>query len=282
MTESLFDTISALSYQDDEGRGTSIYRGFSTSDYPHDGDLSAEKSPVYYHDSGKGCWSFCVREDRRSVPRMAVQSKIRELNDTGLAIELLDPSEKKILSEMARKELLESALPSSVLVHGVVCGSCVWIARKSSFSSGISDFLGLAFGRMDHVDIWGDDSGYAYSSSKILSRIVQSGPLVSDNCVISGLKLKGSAGRFTMDDVDSLQGVLGSLMDIHLSDEILEEVTAFIPSIRTTVHVDRLGVFRVDPRPSRGGLPHSRLLRRFRDCENAISIFKQSVSSLGD
>jgi hypothetical protein len=115
----------------------------------------------------------------------------------------------------------------------------------------------------------------------LLERVVSSGPSLSSDVRVSRMSVEASTGSLTVDDPSSMQDLLGRFC--ASSDDVsVRELGFELLSRSVSFDADSSGVSRVCPRPSRGGLPRNRLVRRLDDCERAFSSVHYALSSLGD
>lgn len=282
LDQKMYERCIAAAHSMDDAASVSLYRGLCTS-VSNTGFLDEESEALFY-ELGSDVWCFCVREDRRTAPRSAVMAEARQQNpSSNTPVEMLSVKQKKVLMECARQSVLESAVPSSVILTGIVRGSSVWISRKSSMDDSVRNFLSSFLGPLvyDSV-IWEQGLSFAETSSLLVERVVSGGPSLSSEVRVSRMSVEAPIGSLTVDDPSSMQDLLGRFCASSEDSVSVREMGFELLPRAVSFDVDSHGVSRACPRPSRGGLPRNRLVRRLNDCERAFSSVYRALSSLGD
>lgn len=272
-----------FAWTEEGGRGRKDYVAFCSGCPPHDGDLENDPTDLSYSDHGTGVVRMWIREEERSVGRV-----VRKMKAEALARELpghpelgrLSPKVRKSLLDRAEQDLLDNAIPKVRVVPVVLWQDRCWIGNRSVVIQHRSLMYGLVGGMRPDPVAWcsGEAPGWSeLSTATVLSFCSRPfGSKIEPDVDLQEIDIGGHAIRCkTTETGGNGLGIVGGVDLRSFVEKILRESEG--AKVRrlsfevvqrgegTFVSVDDVGVCRVQPPPSKGGLPSDRISRRLDD-----------------
>lgn len=274
-------------WQEGQGEGVAFSRGFCTSQFPYSGDLTEDVHPIGYSGAG-GIYRLSLREERRTASRMEIQAAAMDVAlelDPTTPFPMLVGTEKKKVVEEARLRVLSVCSPRLKVVPVVISeDGWAWVGSKSSTGVPYEVYFSNVFGKtlQDGV-VWRPSSGWSSSSYAVLKSAAVRGSRLSSDVSISEVSVKTKDLTLKTGAVEEEGDALLELVESNFSSDSVKRMCfeVYHHGFRVEVGVDVMGVFRVCPPASTGGLPHERFSRRFDDAWHAMkrlgSVLEETV-----
>lgn len=283
----LVSRCSAFAWEDGAGKGLPLVRRFCCGDVPHGGDLAEDTVPLSYNDDGHGIWRLWLREEERRAGRMHVEQRANEIAlewDPDTPYSFLRGSTKKRAQEEAKRDILETALPTLRIAPVVISDEWAWVGRRASATDlKLQVLLSKLFGEAE-VDpvVFSEDMGWSTAGCAVLRALVDKGSVFAPDVKLLDLDIQGkkismrSSGAVEMARtmLASVEGEISETSVKRLSFEVYNN------GCSTVLDVDSHGLCRGFPARSVGGLPHERIGRRFKDVRTGAGRVKEVMGEL--
>lgn len=286
---SLVEACRSSAWSPGRGEGVAFDRGFCTLQHPHSGDLWEDAGEIGYGGTG-GVHRLSIREERRSASRQRVQAKAFELaaeQDPTTSFSGLSSSAQRRLLEVARAAVLAEVHPVVKVVPLFVSGDWLWIGNRSPGPVDYESFLAPSFGSVEMDPVIFSPSrglGWASLSYGTLRLGASSGAKLSSDVLLESVSIRSKDLSLTASSIDEDGDKILKAVESESSGDSIRSMTfsVYVHGFSVEVGVDPLGVFRLNPPKSPGGLPHERLIRRFEDGWHAMTrlrdVLLESVS----